>query len=179
MLEFVLVAIVLAVFVYYLVLFVIGDADNATFLAVDDKEYYRDKVVWVTGASSGIGMQYCRHISALRVGAKLIVRCAPPAVGAPALYDARAAARAPSRRCARLRASCRRATARASRSSCATWPSSSCCRASLKRRRRRSAASTFSSTTAACRFARSATSRPWRVRTRAAPPRRAAASRAV
>jgi hypothetical protein len=60
-------------FLYYLVLFLIGDADNATYLAKENKEYYRDKVVWITGASSGIGLQFCRHISALRVGAKLII----------------------------------------------------------------------------------------------------------
>ena len=69
-------AAVVVALAYYLVVFVVGDADNATYLGRENAEYYRDKVIWVTGASSGIGMQFCRHVSALHVGAKFIIRYA-------------------------------------------------------------------------------------------------------
>ena len=58
-------------FLYRLVRFVTADADLSLLSYSLKPEFFKDKVVWVTGASSGIGEELCKQLS--RLGAKVIL----------------------------------------------------------------------------------------------------------
>ena len=65
------IALLLAFVVYLLVQFIRADADLTLFRCSLKKDFFKDKVVWVTGASSGIGEELCHQLSSK--GAKLIL----------------------------------------------------------------------------------------------------------
>ena len=69
LLGFVFLAVIL--FLYRLVRFVTADADLSLLSYSLKPEFFKDKVVWVTGASSGIGEELCKQLS--RLGAKVIL----------------------------------------------------------------------------------------------------------
>ena len=64
-------AILYALFQLYFL--IVADADTVTFRSQEKKEYYQEKVIWVTGASSGIGKAFVLHVAKLNVGAKFIL----------------------------------------------------------------------------------------------------------
>ena len=37
------------------------------------KEYFRNRIIWITGASSGIGKALCHYLVSLQIGVKLII----------------------------------------------------------------------------------------------------------
>ena len=62
---------VVAYAVYKIYQFVMADADLNLLKYSLKPDFFKDKVVWVTGASSGIGEELCKQLSPL--GAKLIL----------------------------------------------------------------------------------------------------------
>lgn len=49
------------------------DCDWTTWHSSPDPSYFQDRVVWITGASSGIGEALAQHIASMRVSTKLIL----------------------------------------------------------------------------------------------------------
>ena len=68
---FVFLGIFLVVVVYKIYQFITSDADLNLLKHSLRSDFFKDKVVWVTGASSGIGEELCRQMSPL--GAKIIL----------------------------------------------------------------------------------------------------------
>uniref|UniRef100_A0A6S8D7M7 Uncharacterized protein n=2 Tax=Aplanochytrium stocchinoi TaxID=215587 RepID=A0A6S8D7M7_9STRA len=58
---------------YKLVKLGLTDSDLLTYECALNKVYFRDKIVWITGASSGIGKEIATQLSKLDVGVKLIL----------------------------------------------------------------------------------------------------------
>ena len=67
----ILFSVLIALAVYLLIKFLRADADLTLLRCSLKKNFFKDKVVWVTGASSGIGEELCRQLST--EGAKLIL----------------------------------------------------------------------------------------------------------
>ncbi|XP_064401240.1 dehydrogenase/reductase SDR family member 7-like [Halichondria panicea] len=67
----ILLVLALLYLLYKLVVFVRADADITLLSRTLDTRYFDNKVVWVTGASSGIGEELCYQLS--RLGARLIL----------------------------------------------------------------------------------------------------------
>ncbi|XP_064401242.1 dehydrogenase/reductase SDR family member 7-like isoform X2 [Halichondria panicea] len=67
----ILLVLALLYLLYKLVVFVRADADLTLLSRTLDTRYFDNKVVWVTGASSGIGEELCYQLS--RLGARLIL----------------------------------------------------------------------------------------------------------
>jgi len=49
------------------------DSDLSTYFSRLQPEYFRDRIIWITGASSGIGEALCYHAASLNVGVKLVI----------------------------------------------------------------------------------------------------------
>ena len=49
------------------------DCDWTTWHKTMDKEYFRNKIIWITGCSSGIGKALAQYLASLDVGVKLII----------------------------------------------------------------------------------------------------------
>ena len=49
------------------------DCDWTTWHKRLDKSYFKDKIIWITGSSSGIGKQLAQYLASLNVGVKLIL----------------------------------------------------------------------------------------------------------
>ena len=49
------------------------DCDHATYTSTLNPEYFRNRIIWITGASTGIGKALTYYIAALNVGVKLVL----------------------------------------------------------------------------------------------------------
>jgi short-subunit dehydrogenase len=49
----------------YAALIAVSDSDTTTALSREQASYYANRVIWITGASAGIGLQLARHIARL------------------------------------------------------------------------------------------------------------------
>ncbi|XP_003386866.1 PREDICTED: dehydrogenase/reductase SDR family member 7-like [Amphimedon queenslandica] len=67
----IVVSVLIALTVYLFIKFLRADADLTLLRCSLKRNFFKDKVVWVTGASSGIGEELCRQLST--EGAKLIL----------------------------------------------------------------------------------------------------------
>ena len=49
------------------------DCDYTTYTSQLNPEYYRNRIIWITGASTGIGKALTYYIASLNVGVKLVL----------------------------------------------------------------------------------------------------------